>query len=132
MSELSHVDLIKFNRYVINSSCSLQVFTDVSSRAYGVVAYSYSSFCSNLILSKQRVAPYQKKTLTIPKLELTAILIGCRLCKHLSHLFKFTELTLWTDSKVAISWIFSSKELRQCSDEDPYQEITKHIKLRGA
>ena len=50
--------------------------------------------------------------LTIPKLELTAALIGCRLIYHLNSIFSFTKLFLWSGSKVASSWIDSDKELK--------------------
>ena len=92
--DLSNVTKFSFPRYIINDSCSLQVFSDASSKAYGVDVYSYSSFRSNFIVNKQRVAPCNRKSLIILKLELTGVLIGCRLIRHLSNLFRFTELVL--------------------------------------
>ena len=59
---------------------------------------------------KARVVPCQSNRLTIPKLELTAALIGCRLIKHLNSLFSFVRLHLWTDSKVAIAWVSSNSD----------------------
>ena len=61
--------------------------------------------CSNLLISKARVAPCREDCLTIPKLELTASLIGARLICYLSNLFKYDAVYLWSDSKVTLSWI---------------------------
>ena len=72
-------------------------FSDASTKAYGAAAYVYSVTNSSLLLSKSRVAPCKNQSLTIPKLELTAILIGCRLISHLLKLFRFMEVILWTD-----------------------------------
>ena len=71
--------------------------------------------------------PCNQKSLTIPKLKLTGVLIGCRLIKHLSNLFRFTELVLWTDSKVVIAWITSSKELKDVYVSNRIHEICNLI-----
>ena len=63
-------------------------------------------------MSKARVAPCREGRLTIPKLELTASLIGARLIHYLTNLFKFQTIYLWSDSKVAISWITSDKDIK--------------------
>ena len=51
-----------------------------------------SQQCSNLLISKARVAPCQEDRLTIPKLELTTSLIGARLIRYLSNLFTFSAI----------------------------------------
>ena len=71
-----------------------------------------SQQCSNLLISKARVAPCQEDRLTIPKLELTVSLIGARLIRYLSNLFKFDTIYLSSDSKVAISWITSDHDVK--------------------
>ena len=63
-------------------------------------------------MSKARVAPCKEDHLTIPKLELTASLIGARLIHYLTNLFKFQTIYLWSDSKVAISWITSDRNIK--------------------
>ena len=81
------------------------MFTDASSRAYGAAVYTVDDTCthSNLLMSKARVAPCREGRLTIPKLELTASLIGARLIHYLTNLFKFKAIYLWSDNKVVIS-----------------------------
>ena len=89
------------------------MFTDASSRAYGAAVYTVNDTHtrSYLLMSKARVAPCKEDRLTIPKLELTASLIGARLIHYLTNLFKFQTIYLWSDSKVAISWITSDRDI---------------------
>ena len=49
--------------------------------------------------------------LTIPKLEPTAILVGCCLMNHINSIFPICRFSLRSDSKVALSWISSIREL---------------------
>ncbi|MCP9263600.1 Pao retrotransposon peptidase family protein [Dirofilaria immitis] len=65
-------------RVVINifQYTSIHVFTDASTKAYAVAIYVKQSSTTSLIFAKSRVSPI--KTMTIPKLELLAILIGVR------------------------------------------------------
>ena len=92
----------------------MQVFVDASTKAYGTVAYVVNTNTrnSNILASKARVAPCKANRLTMLKLELTTTLIGCRLSKRLNSLFSFVRFYLWTDSKVAISWVSSTKDIK--------------------
>ena len=103
-----------FPRHILHEHIELHVFTDASSRAYGAAVYMVDSsqLCSNLLISKARVAPCRENRLTIPKLELTASLIGARLIRYLSNLYKFDTVYLWSDSKVVISWITSDRDIK--------------------
>ena len=102
---LQKVDEFSFPRHILHEHSELHVFADASSRAYGAAVYTvnHTHQCSNLLISKARVAPCREDRLTIPKLELTASLIGARLIRYLSNLFKFDTIYLWSDSKVTIS-----------------------------
>ena len=71
-----------------------------------------SQQCSNLLIRKATIALCREDRLTIPKLELTASLIGARLIRYLSNLFKFDTVYLWSDTKVAISWITNDRDVK--------------------
>ena len=92
--DLQKVDEFSFPRHILHEHSELHVFTDASSRAYGAVVYTvnHTYQCSNLLISKAGVAPCREDRLTIPKLELTASLIGARLIRYLSNLFKFDTI----------------------------------------
>ena len=112
--DLQRVDEFIFPRHILHKHSELHVFTDASSRAYGAAVYTVNETCkcSNLLISKARVAPCKEGRLTIPKLELTASLIGARLIRYVSNFFKFETIYLWSDSKVAISWITSDRDIK--------------------
>ena len=112
--DLRRVDEFIFLRHILHEHIELHVFTDASSRAYGAAVYTVKETCtrSDLLMSKARVAPCKEGRLTIPKLELTASLIGARLIHYLTNLFKFKTIYLWSDSKVAISWITSDRDIK--------------------
>ena len=96
---------ICFPRNVIyDDKAVLHIFCDASAKAFGAVAYVCSGGKSQLLTSKTRLAPIKEKT--IPKLELTALLVGARLGHTLQGQLpgKFSTCYLWTDSQVALCW----------------------------
>ena len=112
--DLQGVSDFSFPRHILHEHIELHVFTDASSRAYGAAVYTVDSskLRSDLLISKVRVAPCRENRLTIPKLELTASLIGARLICYLSNLCKFDTVYLWSDSKVVISSITSDRHIK--------------------
>ena len=91
----------------------LHVITDASSIGFGVVAYVSSVGIENnslFLCSKSKLKGATVRS-TIPKLELCGILYGLDLMERLVNItgnfFNFTSLHLWSDAKVALSWICS-------------------------
>ncbi|GBN81664.1 hypothetical protein AVEN_90378-1, partial [Araneus ventricosus] len=85
-------------------------FSDASERAYAAVLYlkcftESGQFKTSLLCSKSRVAPL--KTLTIPRLELSAALLLSRLVKKFVPILQLPidEISLWTDSTIVLAWI---------------------------
>ncbi|XP_068213370.1 uncharacterized protein [Palaemon carinicauda] len=90
----------------------LHIFCDASITAYGCEAYRAGGKTSSLIMAKGRVAPI--KELTVPKLELMALLLGARLCEFIFESFeenKFEKIIIWSDSKVALGWLVTKINL---------------------
>lgn len=92
-----------------NLDSTLHVFCDASQLAYASCIFLRTTEGETvnvyLLLAKSRIAPI--KSITIPRLELMAALIGCRLCNYLlkSEVFKSLKMCFWTDSKVVLTWI---------------------------
>lgn len=88
-----------------NEGCTLHVFCDASSKAYGAAAYLVTSTRSSLLTSRARVTPIKSRT--IPQLELTALLLGTKLAYHVLHTLKLTirETYIWSDNEAALQWI---------------------------
>ena len=110
VSEYRLLDQLQFPRMVSTKSdgCRLHVFCDASAKAYGAVAYLCHDNKTRLLTSRCRVAPL--KTRTIPQLELTAVLVGCRLASHLLEVLpKKFEVYVWTDNLPCLQWIASDR-----------------------
>ncbi|XP_067643433.1 uncharacterized protein [Eurosta solidaginis] len=81
----------------------LHVFVDASSSAYAAVAYLRMCKDSTLdvafVAAKARCAPL--KGMTVPRLELQAAVLGCRLSKSVQdcHEFNIDKIVYWSDSK---------------------------------
>ena len=70
------------------SNIQLHIFCDASEAAYGAVGclrfeFKDGSVCCSFVMAKPRLAPI--KTLTIPRLELNAAVIGVKLFNLIIH-----------------------------------------------
>ncbi|GBM73084.1 hypothetical protein AVEN_17668-1 [Araneus ventricosus] len=91
----------------------MHIFCDSSQVAYGAVAYFRWETTSGevgvrFIMARSRLAPLKK--LSLPRLELMGALVGAKLWKHLSVVFKslVKRVVMWTDSEICLHWIKSS------------------------
>ncbi|XP_036346866.1 uncharacterized protein LOC118756198 [Rhagoletis pomonella] len=96
----------------------LHVFVDASSSAYAAVAYlricKGSAVDVVFVAAKARCAPL--KGMTVPRLELQAAILGCRLSKSIQecHDFIIDRVVFWSDSKTVLLWIRSTtREYKQ-------------------
>ena len=108
---------VKIPRYYQTSQIAgerreVHVFCDASSEAMCAIAYlrvikPYTAPVVTMIGSKTRVAPL--KSLSIPRLELLAGLLGARLCQKIKteHSIMIHEQFFWTDSRNVLWWVRS-------------------------
>ena len=89
---------------------SVHTFTDGSKLAYAAVSHARYKYVSGtisvaLVTAKARVAPI--KSVSIPRLELMAAVLGVRLAETVSEKLEIplSEYTLWTDSMDVIYWV---------------------------
>ena len=91
------------------SDRELHVFTDASECAYGAAAYlkvtTGSSVHVSLVMGKSRVAPL--KSISIPRLELTAATVGAKLSKFILDELDVDDITVhfWTDSMTVLRYL---------------------------
>ena len=118
--ELSAASQFEFSRWIAfdsNQPVSLHVFTDASKSVIGSVAYLSQQGQCVLLGSKSKLSPRGKKTLTIPQLELSAMLLGSQFCANLLAIvkqdFPAIHIRLWTDSEIALHWLSSPRRLKQ-------------------
>lgn len=89
----------------------LHLFVDASEEAFGAVGYfrikKNQDLTIVLVMSKAKVAPL--KSLSIPRMELQAALMGCRLSKYISevHDVKMDRIVFWSDNTTVLGWINS-------------------------
>ncbi|CAG2242219.1 unnamed protein product [Mytilus edulis] len=95
-------------------STSLHTFSDASQEAYGSVIYARNEHTSGmiytrLIAAKSRVAPLT--SVSIPRLELMAAVLGLRLALSVKHALEVLEdnMTFWSDSMNVLHWIRGRK-----------------------
>ncbi|UYV69246.1 hypothetical protein LAZ67_6002970 [Cordylochernes scorpioides] len=116
--QIKFIELIKIPRHMWNDHVfpsGVHIFCDASQIAYGAVAYLRSEVQGKIVLTliwrKARLAP--TKRMTIPRLELMAMVLGARLANSIQAALKRKcEMTLWSDSSTALSWIKKEIEWR--------------------
>ncbi|ETN78563.1 hypothetical protein NECAME_10259 [Necator americanus] len=85
------------------------VYNDASRNAYCAVAYlrieNSQNVDTRLLMVRARLAPLHS-TVTIPRLELSALTLGLTLMSHLTKELKIAtnRLYIWSDSKTALQW----------------------------
>jgi len=111
LNQLNVPRCVKF--HADSQAIQLHGFCDASQRAYGACIYIRTSFGdndyrSNLLCSKSRVAPI--KTISLPRLELSAALVLARLVAKVGGSIDFTnvQIFLWSDSTIILNWITST------------------------
>ena len=95
----------------------LLCFCDASARVYAAAVYLHQISRNNskidlpVIFSKKRLSPL--KWMTIPRLELMAVLIGTRCVKYVQQELNvpILEMCIWTNSQCVLKWIKSTKDL---------------------
>ncbi|XP_052787361.1 uncharacterized protein LOC128222416 [Mya arenaria] len=93
------------------SSYKLFCFCDASAKAYAVAIYLHQTGVNesrcDLIFAKSRLAP--TKQMSIPRLELMAVVIGVRCIKFVKDNLNLPvdHIHLWTDSQCVLHWITS-------------------------
>ncbi|KAF0310336.1 hypothetical protein FJT64_018671 [Amphibalanus amphitrite] len=114
--ELEQIDGFSIPRpYATGGDCGYQLhmFCDASMEAMAAAVYvkpEDNSRAPTLVMAKARLAPRQ--AMSVPRLELTAAVIGARLVTYVqSQLDITTEISgCWTDSMVALHWIRSNSQ----------------------
>ncbi len=96
------------------SAAELHVFTDASEHGYGACAYLRitdvtGAITCRLVLGKSRVAPLKNQTL--PRLELTAAVVGARLVGQCARELEqpMERITLWSDSMIVLGYIANKR-----------------------
>ena len=111
LTQLSVPRCYKHERFGEVQNQSLHIFSDASETGYGVVCYPRKVDTNNqvsvsLVLGKSRVAPI--KSITIPRLELTAAALSVKLStlvkEELQSALCLNEV-FWTDSMITLDYI---------------------------
>ena len=120
----------------------LHCFRDASQLAYGAVKYirsqSANTISTGFVIARAKVAPL--KQISIPKLELQAAVLGCRLMQFVSEQLTTPVISkhFWSDSEAVLAWIKSEdklktfiairvREIRNNTDVSKWQHISGRL-----
>ena len=125
-SNLNSITEIAVHRYARNENCWLLGFWDASKDAYATTVYirtgNFGNVSTNLLYSKTKLAP-KKYSVSLPRLELLAVLIGIRCMKFVAKEInlKIAKNIIWTDSQCVLNWVKTKKSLslfvKNCIDK---------------
>jgi hypothetical protein len=114
-------------------STSLHIFSDASETGYGAVCYlrqvdTNDNICVALVPGKSRLSPF--KSITIPRLELTAATVSVKLGAILKKELNLPNLDdhYWTDSKIALGYIFNDVKRFRVFGTNRAQKIRSYTK----
>lgn len=115
VADLYHLESVTVPRCLqpsLPTLIQLHTFVDASELGYGAVVYLLlqhkKTTTSSFVMSKCRVAQIQH--LTIPRMELSAALLGARLAKKIKDelRLKIDQEIYWSDSSTVLRWIHST------------------------
>lgn len=120
-NEIIYLEQFTIDRWIgtgNGSKVHIHGFSDSGEPALGAVIYirvehANGKITSKLLTSKSKVAPL--KSVSIPRLELSAAELLSRLLRHVMHSMEWSqvEYTLWTDSSAVFHWLRKSpRELK--------------------
>lgn len=108
--DLHAIEISRWTGYDPDTCHEWHFFSDASEKAYGVAVYlraidKNGTISCHLITSKSRVTPV--KTLSIPRLELSAAKLAAALANHFRETPNLDMETchFWTDSTIVLHWI---------------------------
>ena len=114
-------------------STELHHFCDASQAGYGECSYLRLKNQENkshvsLVMGKARVAPL--RSITIPRLELTAAVVSTRVSLSLKQELDYQDIieVFWTDSQVVIGYIHNESKRFHTFAANSVQEIRNHTK----
>lgn len=134
IKDLTYISNISLPRCVsIQNAISYQLhgFGDASEQGYAACIYMRSEDSSGnvmvrLLMAKSKVAS-KKNRQTIPKLELSAAHLVCKLLNHVAESFedyiKVQEMTAWSDSSIVLTWLGSKPHMLQTFECNRVQYI---------
>lgn len=134
IQDLSYLSSISLPRCVmIKNSVKNQLhgFGDASELGYAACIYLRTEDASGntlvrLLMAKSKVAP-KKSRQTIPKLELSAAYLVCKLLNHVAQAYegsvKFDDITAWSDSSIVLTWLGTRPHLLQTFECNRVQYI---------
>jgi len=113
LDNLRDLPRLTFPRWIgcrTGHTVELHGFSDASPQAIAAVVYNRwqspsGELSIQIVCSKTKVAPLKRQT--IPRLELMGAVLLTKLVKHLKQTLDVadTEIFLWTDSNVTLTWI---------------------------